>query len=110
MIVIAKSCKTAAAATVAIAAVYWAPRATNAAPTLYDDFEAATIDRTKRADLEFVRRVEAAVFKSELTRFGSNGNNTLNFADPAAVNAYQAEVTVTEVINVGASPRARLTG
>jgi hypothetical protein len=75
-----------------------------------DDFEADLIDRTKWADLELVRRVENGVFKSELTRFGSNGTNNFNFADTAAVNAYQADVTVTAVNNTEATVRARLIG
>lgn len=80
----------------------------NGAP--YDNFSAALIDGTKWDRLELVRRVENGVFKSELTRFGSNGSNNLSFADTAAVNAYQADVTVTEVSTAGARVRARLMG
>ncbi len=78
----------------------------NGAP--YDDFSSALIDRTKWRFLEFVKRVENGVFKSQLTRFGANGSNTLNFADTAGVNAYQADVTVTEVNLSSATARARL--
>ena len=102
--------KIAAAATVAIAAVYSAPQAANAAPALYDDFSANLIDRTKWTNLEFVTRVENGVLKSELTRFGSNGSNNLSFADPDAVSSFQADVTVTEVSNTAATVRARLQG
>ena len=40
-----KTHKTMVAATVAIAAVCWAPQATKAATDVYDDFEADLIDR-----------------------------------------------------------------
>ncbi len=102
--------KTMAAAAVAIAIVCWMPQATKAAVALYDDFSTDLIDGTKWDRLELVRRVENGVFKSELTRFGSNGTNLLNFADTAAVNAYQADVTVTEVSTAGARVSARLMG
>jgi DNA-binding beta-propeller fold protein YncE len=46
-----------------------------------DDFSAAMIDRTKWADLEFVRRVNNGVLESTLTRFGSGGFNNLNMVD-----------------------------
>ena len=100
---ISKMYKTMAAAAVAIATVCWVPQATKAAVALYDDFSADLIDGTKWDRLELVRRVENGVFKSELTRFGSNGTNLLNFADTAAVNAYQADVTVTALSNTAAS-------
>ena len=41
---------------------------------------------------------------------GANGSNSQNFQDPNSIDSYEAEVTVTEVLNTGASPRARLTG
>ena len=94
------------AATVAIAVVCWAPQATNAAAALYDDFSADLIDRTKWDRSEFMRQGDDGVFKAELTRFGSNGSNGLNFANPDAVNAYQADVTVTEVSTTAAKARA----
>ena len=68
------------------------------------------IDRTKWADLEFVRQIGNPALESALTRFGSAGGNTLEFIDPAAVTAYQADVTVTAVSNTNAIPRARLRG
>ena len=71
MIVKSKTHKTMVAATVAIAAVCWAPQATKAATAVYDDFSADLIDRTKWDRLELVRQVENGVFKSELTRFGA---------------------------------------
>ncbi len=112
VIVISKCYKTMAAATVAIAAVCWAPQATKAAMALYDDFSADLIDRTKWDQLDFARRVENGVFKSELTRFGSkgSGSNSINFANPDAVTGFQADVTVTAVNNTAARPRARLVG
>ena len=54
--------------------------------------------------------MENGVFESALTRFGSNGSNRLNFLDPMAVDAFQADVTVTSVSNTGALPVAGLMG
>ena len=92
--------KTMVAATVAIAALCWTPQDTQAAADLYDDFSSDLIDRTKWSSLEFVRRIDNGVLKSELRRFGSNGNNSLSFADPDAVSSFQADVTVTAVSNI----------
>ena len=76
----------------------------------YDDFGLTRIDRDKWANLEFVRMVEGGQLKSELTRFGANGSNTLNLLDPDSVNSLQAQITVTDVENTAAGPRARLAG
>jgi hypothetical protein len=50
------------------------------------------------------------VFESALTRFGLNGSNSMNLRQPLAARKIEADVTVTAVNSVGASPRARLTG
>ena len=81
--------KTMVAATIAIAALCWTPQDNQAAAGLYDDFSSALIDRTKWTNLEFVRQIDNGVLKSELTRFGSNGSNSLGFADPDAVSSFQ---------------------
>ena len=78
----------------------------------HDHFGFAWLDQTHPFQLvgQGVRQIGNGVLKSELTRFGSNGNNSLPFADPAAVSSFQADVTVTAVINTAAIPRARLNG
>jgi len=68
------------------------------------------IDRTKWANTEIVRRVENGKFVSAVTRFGSNGGDNLNFADAREITDFKADVTVTEVENVGARLNARLVG
>ncbi len=87
---------------------------------LVDDFSADMIDRTMWAEPEFVRfryledRLEGppypGVLDSELTRYGSNGNNFLTFVNPNSVNSIQADVTVDKIINNGAFPRAIISG
>ena len=70
----------------------------------------AELDRTKWADLERVNLISNGVLVSALRRFGSSGSNSLNFIDPVTVAAIEADVTVTDVANTGATPRARLSG
>jgi hypothetical protein len=78
--------------------------------TPYDTFGADTIDRTKWADSEFIRRIKNGALELALRRFGSNGSNNLNVIDPDAVDALQADVTVTAVSNTNAEARARIVG
>jgi hypothetical protein len=76
----------------------------------YDDFSApdGRIDSTNWRSAEFVRRVNNGVFESAVARWNRNGDNHLNFFDVSNITAFQADVTVKEVINVDASPIARL--
>ena len=78
----------------------------------FDDFSAAMIDPTKWADLEFVRQVDNGVLQLALARRQVSGNarSRLDFINPAAVSAIQADVTVTAVSNTNATPRARVAG
>jgi len=78
--------------------------------SFHDGFGAAMIDYTKWNSWEFVRRVTDGVFESAVARWERNGDNHLNFLDVGAITAFQADVTVKEVINNGASPRARVSG
>lgn len=80
----------------------------NGAP--FDDFSSPTLDRTRWRDLELVREIDDGQLASELTRFGSSGSNELRFFDPNSINAFQADVTVTEIRNTSALPMARLMG
>lgn len=68
------------------------------------------IDRTKWADLEFIRRIEGGAFRSAIRRFGENATNNLTFANPASVNSIAATVHIDGFINNGAFPRARVGG
>ena len=85
-----------------------------------DDFSADMIERTMWAEHEFVRfrsledRIGGppypGVLESELTRYGSNGDNSLTFVNPSSVNSIKADVTVNSIISNGAFPRAILSG
>lgn len=77
---------------------------------VYDDFSAATIDSAKWLNREFVRRVRNGVLESSLRRFGVTQSNNLLLASPGMVTSLQADVTVTEMSNSNATPRARLVG
>ncbi len=77
------------------------------------------IDRTKWADLEFVRFRNymfqtqppySGWLESALTRYGSNGSNYLHFYDPSTINSFQADVTVKDWQNNGSYPHASLLG
>lgn len=70
----------------------------------------AELDRTNWANLENVNQISNGVLESALRQFGSNRSNSLNFIDPVAVAAIEADVTVTDVANTGATARARLSG
>ena len=87
--------------------VGWVPQAS---AEIYDDFEGACIDPNRWVNLEFVRYIQNGTLKSELTQIGTTHSNTLNFIDPASVSRFQADVTVSEVQNASARPRARVTG
>ncbi len=76
----------------------------------FDDFSADIIDRTKWANTEFTRRVESGKLVSAVTRFGSNGGNTMRFAAAREIAGFKADVTVTQVENMDARPRAHLIG
>jgi hypothetical protein len=82
----------------------------NNSAKLFDDFSSDTIDRTKWANTGAVRRLENGKFVSAITRFGSNDDDTLNFADARKISDFKADVTVTEVENVNAWLNARLVG
>ena len=68
------------------------------------------IDRTKWADLEFIRRIEGGALRSAIRKYGSNASNGLIFFDSPSVNSIQATVTIDDFINNGAFPRARIGG
>lgn len=72
--------------------------------------EYGLIDRTKWADLEFIRRIEGGVLRSAIRKYGSNASSGLVFTNPSTVNSIQATVTIDEFINNGAFPRARIGG
>jgi len=83
----------------------------SSSPTgLFDDFSVDMIDHTKWANTEIVRRVENGKFVSAVTRFGSNGGDTLNFAAAREITGFKADVTVTDIENVAAALQARLVG
>ena len=87
------------------------PAPTSSSPTgLFDDFSADMIDCTKWANTGIERRVENGKFVSTLTWFGSNDDDTLNFANAREISGFKADVTVTEVENVNARLNARLVG
>ena len=84
-----------------------------------DDFYGDRIDRTKWADLEFVRQrfymyktqgPYPGWLESALTRFGANGSNYLQFYDPSSVTSFQADVVVMDYQNSGSYPHASLLG
>ena len=77
---------------------------------LYDNFNTAMIDRSKWSRREFVRRIDAGVLVSELTRIGSDGTNGLNLVNPDTVNKILADVTVNAVTNTNAVVQARVMG
>jgi hypothetical protein len=77
---------------------------------LFDDFSSDTIDRTKWANTEIVRRLKSGKFVSAITRFGSNADDTLNFTDAREITGFKADVTVTDIENVNAALQARLVG
>jgi hypothetical protein len=72
--------------------------------------ETGLIDRTKWADLEFIRRINGGALESALRAYGSWTNNHMSFVNPETVNSIKAEVTVTDVLNEGAWLRSRLVG
>ncbi|HVP80104.1 MAG TPA: thrombospondin type 3 repeat-containing protein [Thermodesulfobacteriota bacterium] len=78
----------------------------------YDDFSAPSgmIDKTKWNTWEFVRRAQGGVLESAIARYGSNGGNNMNFLNAEAVVGFAADVTVTQLINNGGSPIARIFG
>ncbi|OGP91168.1 MAG: hypothetical protein A2157_02000 [Deltaproteobacteria bacterium RBG_16_47_11] len=84
---------------------------------LGDDFSGEMIDRTKWADLEFVRfvgipmyrargPVGSKVLESWLRRYGSNGYNYLVFKDSNIVKSFKADVTVNYYEYHGGFPHA----
>jgi hypothetical protein len=77
---------------------------------IVDDFYSDRIDRTKWADLEFVRGVRNGVLESVLTRYGSNGSNLLVFMNSDEINSVKADVTIKAYENNGALPFAMLYG
>jgi hypothetical protein len=82
----------------------------NGAPYGLDDNADGMIDPDKWRTWEFVRMVENGELVSELTQRGVNGSNSTNFINANAVTGFRADVTVTDFVNVGALPTARLTG
>ncbi|GIX48064.1 MAG: hypothetical protein KatS3mg131_2275 [Candidatus Tectimicrobiota bacterium] len=81
---------------------------------VFDDFETHGLDPAKWATLEFVRGIdpEDGVLELALARHGTDGSNTLRFADPDAVTAFQADVTIGEFHTtlLGPSAGAKLVG
>jgi hypothetical protein len=75
-----------------------------------DDFYGEMIDLNKWANGELIRRIKSGVLESTLTLYGSNGSNSLIFANPSNVDSFEADVTVSEISNNGAFTRARLAG
>jgi hypothetical protein len=76
--------------------------------SFHDDFNAPTINYANWDSWEVTRQVNNGVFECAIARYGSNGGTHLNFFDVNAITAFQADVTVKEVVNNGATPRARL--
>ena len=77
----------------------------------YDSFETSDmIDHTKWNHWEFVRVVDSYMFESAITQHNSNGSNYLTFIYPQTITAYQTDITVTEAVNNGGRPFARLAG
>jgi hypothetical protein len=76
----------------------------------FDDFEAldGMIDPTIWWRWEFVRLVDSGVYESGLTRRDVNGSNNLDVVDSINRTALRADVTVTDVINNGGRPQARV--
>ena len=73
--------------------------------------ESGLIDRSKWANLEFIRRIEGGALRSAVRSYGSTLGNNLTFIDPASVNSIQATVSIQEFTNYnGAFPRARIGG
>jgi hypothetical protein len=76
--------------------------------------EYGLIDRTKWANLEFVRRIENGALHSAIRHYWApgnpGGNNSIIPPDPSSVYLIQADVTVNSIKSDGAFTRARLGG
>lgn len=72
--------------------------------------EIALIDRTKWADLEFIRRIENGALHSAVRSYGNELSNSLSLPDPNGVTSIEAVVTVNAYTNNLASTRARIGG
>jgi hypothetical protein len=70
------------------------------------------IDPTKWADLEFITRIEGGALRSATRSSFSNPNisSNLTFIDPNNVTSIKADVTVTDLIYNGDTPRALIHG
>ena len=74
--------------------------------------ESGLIDRTKWANLEFIRRAENGALHSALRNYGNpqQGANSLFLRNPIGVTSIEAKVTVNAFDNNSAYTRARIGG
>ncbi len=81
--------------------------------SLYDDFSGSTIDAAKWQSLEIVREIGGGKLVSSLRASGapSRANNELNFANPTAIQSFQADVRLNSYSSpAGGATRVRLNG
>jgi hypothetical protein len=76
---------------------------------LYNN-EYGLIDRTKWADLEFIRRAENGALHSAVRTYESALNNMLLLKDPSGVNSIEAKVTLNAINTTNLYAGARIGG